>query len=191
MLGNYLTKAAINRLPRRELINLTYEFLNYFSGITPQVVDVLPELLPSGELVIFDGELWHGLAEGASSLPAGTPWPAKGYKSFIATLTDQPGGTTDHALNVHKSNIGTGVFSKESQQQYKIVFDDIPSTVNQYVPYQNFPQPFEDLPEFMTASVWFNSLNNNCLISLWKAFEGDDETLLIAINAMFFPPPPA
>jgi hypothetical protein len=190
MLTNYLTPATINRLSRRELIRLMYDFLEKFSNATPQVVDVLPDLIPNGELVIYDNELWRGLAEGESSLPACTPWPAKGYKSFIAVITDQPNGTEDHQLKVHKSNIGSGTFTKQSNTHYRIVFEDVPSSVYFYTPYQNFPQPFELLPEFMTATVNFSSSNNQCDIYLWKAFEGDDETILLHLNAMFFPPPP-
>lgn len=190
LLNNFLTAQKINRLPRRELIRLVYGFLGQFADITPQVVEELPTTIENGELVIYDNELWRGLAGGESSLPAGTPWPAKGYKSYIAVITDQPNGTEDHVLKVHKSNIGPGTFTKQSNTHYRIVFEDVPSSVYFYTPYQNFPQPFELLPEFMTATVNFSSPNNQCDIYLWKAFEGDDETILLHINAMFFPPPP-
>jgi hypothetical protein len=190
LLHKYISIDKISKLPRRQLIELLYDFLNQFSYVTPQVVDVLPDLILDNSLLIYDNELWRGLAEGESSLPAGTPWPAKGFKSFIAVITDQPGGTEDHELKVFKSNIGAGTFTKHSNQVYRIQFDDIPSSVYFYVPYQNYPQPFGDLPEFMSASVHFNPLNNLCNIGLWKPFQGDDETLLLHLNAMFFPPPP-
>ena len=190
MLADYLSPSIINKFSRRELLHLIYKFLNAFSSATPLVVSQLPETIPEGVLVIYDNELWRGLSPGESSLPPGTPWPAKGYKSYIARITDQPGGTGDHVLEVYKSNIGNGEFTKHSSQQYRIQFTSIPSLVSFFAPYQNYPQPFVDLPEFMSASVWFNPLNNLCTVSLWKAFEGDDETLSIYINAMFFPPPP-
>lgn len=190
MLENFLTYDRIARFSKRELLELVHSYLHHREPLIPISVDSLPETIPPGQLLIFEGELWYGLSEGASSLPAGTPWPAKGYKSYIAVITDQPNGTEDHQIKVHKSNIGTGTFYKQSNQHYRITFENIPSSVYFYTPYQNFPQPFEDLPEFMTATVNFSSIDNQCDIYLWKAFEGDDETILLHINAMFFPPPP-
>ena len=48
-----------------------------------EMVDSLPESIPYGHQVLYNGTMWRGLVEGESSLPAGTPWPVKGYKEII------------------------------------------------------------------------------------------------------------
>jgi hypothetical protein len=51
----------------------------------------LPETIEPGKqiLTVASGTMWRGLAEGESSLPAGTPWPVKGYK--VLSFIYQPG----------------------------------------------------------------------------------------------------
>jgi hypothetical protein len=46
------------------------------------VVDELPTTIAEGKIVKYNGTFWAGLQEGESSLPAGTPWPVKGYKEW-------------------------------------------------------------------------------------------------------------
>lgn len=188
LLTQYLSEEKISKLPRRELIRLLYLFLMDLSDQSPIIVDELPAYIEPGKLIIFENQLWSGLAEGQSSLPAGTPWPAKGYKSFVAVINDVA-GSESHQVTIFESDIGIPTFLKFNSAQYRLQFTDIPSTVNQYVPYLSYPQPFEGLPEFLTASIWFNPSNNIGYVSLWKPYEGDDETLIINLDLKFYPPP--
>jgi hypothetical protein len=64
-----------------------------------QVVDGiadLPASIPVGVQILTrdSGTMWRGLVAGESSLPAGTPWPVKGYKEYLAYInqfdTDNP-----------------------------------------------------------------------------------------------------
>ncbi len=54
------------------------------------VVTVLPASLPVGTQVLFNGTMYRGLLAGESSLPAGTPWPVKGYQEFMGIITLSP-----------------------------------------------------------------------------------------------------
>jgi hypothetical protein len=60
-----------------------------------QVVDTLAELpasIPVGVQILTrdSGTMWRGLVTGESSLPAGTPWPVKGYKEFSGVFRTSP-----------------------------------------------------------------------------------------------------
>jgi len=54
--------------------------------LQPTVAETLPDMIMPGMLVIFNNTLWRGLLAGESSLPAGTPWPIKGYKELVASV---------------------------------------------------------------------------------------------------------
>jgi hypothetical protein len=51
------------------------------------VVETLPDLVEEGEIFEYEGQLWRGLRSGESGLPAGTPWPVKGYKEVVLRLS--------------------------------------------------------------------------------------------------------
>jgi hypothetical protein len=62
-----------------------------------QVVDGiadLPASIPVGVQILTrdSGTMWRGLVAGESSLPAGTPWPVKGYKEVRFALVNDPAG---------------------------------------------------------------------------------------------------
>jgi len=60
-----------------------------FNYAIPTPLNTLPSYIAPEMVVLFNGTLWRGLLEGESSLPAGTPWPVKGYKELIITLDSQ------------------------------------------------------------------------------------------------------
>ena len=66
------------------------------------VVTTLPATIPPGQIVLFNTTLYRGLIEQESSLPAGTPWPIKGYKEIILEFSDYSQATP--TLNVIKND---------------------------------------------------------------------------------------
>jgi len=63
-----------------------------FNYAIPTPPNTPPSYIAPEMLVLFNGTLWRGLLEGESSLPAGTPWPVKGYKELTQYVTQTPAG---------------------------------------------------------------------------------------------------
>ena len=57
-----------------------------YPSYPPDEVGSLPESLLAGQMVIYEHELWRGLTASESALPAGTPWPVKGYKEITVKV---------------------------------------------------------------------------------------------------------
>jgi hypothetical protein len=86
-----------------------------------QVVDGiadLPASIPVGVQILTrdSGTMWRGLVAGESSLPAGTPWPVKGYKEYSALLSQS--GTNAPVANVLINTIGNIVWSYNTAGLY-------------------------------------------------------------------------
>jgi hypothetical protein len=86
----------------------------------------LPASIPVGVQILTrdSGTMWRGLVAGESSLPAGTPWPVKGYKlvSLKLTFTASPAGVDFEYINndgfeVAVSLEGTGTYFIEPTTQ--------------------------------------------------------------------------
>jgi len=71
---------------------------------------LLPSTIDNGELILYNGELWRGLLEGESSLSAGTPWPVKGYKQWVAEVNLDLGAVLSTV--VINNSLGNVVFTK-------------------------------------------------------------------------------
>jgi hypothetical protein len=72
-------------------------------GAPFQVVTELPETIPPNTLVLFEGELWRGILAGESTLPVGSPIPAKGYWENIYKFIFS--STTEFELSITRENI--------------------------------------------------------------------------------------
>jgi hypothetical protein len=68
--------------------NQSYQVVNGIADL-PASISVGVQILTRDS-----GTMWRGLVAGESSLPAGTPWPVKGYKEYLAYInqfdTDNP-----------------------------------------------------------------------------------------------------
>jgi len=77
------------------------------------VVAELPATIPTGKQVLYNGTMWRGIVEGESSLPAGTPWPVKGYKEAHLLINGIESKTqiqiADVPFNSTGYNISTGL----------------------------------------------------------------------------------
>ncbi len=51
------------------------------------VVEELPDTIPVGTQLLYNGTMWRGLLEGESSLTAGTPIPTRGYWDVVFRLS--------------------------------------------------------------------------------------------------------
>ena len=69
MAGKHVTEANAATIAAMKALGLGY--------IT---ATELPTTIADGVVLLYNGTMWRGLATGESSLPAGTPWPVKGYK---------------------------------------------------------------------------------------------------------------
>jgi hypothetical protein len=97
-----------------------------------QVVDGiadLPASIPVGVQILTrdSGTMWRGLVAGESSLPAGTPWPVKGYKEVFGsyltiTKSDYIGVLTDVIGDVGELiTISIPGITSISESQYNIL----------------------------------------------------------------------
>jgi hypothetical protein len=82
---NQLKDSEVNEI--KDSVNALYGTDNNALGYA--VVTELPATIPIGVQLLYNGTMWRGLLEGESSLAAGTPWPVKGYKEWIAELSQQ------------------------------------------------------------------------------------------------------
>jgi hypothetical protein len=70
---NQLKAAEVNEI--KASVNALYDGAGAYAVVTE-----LPETIPPGVQLLYNGTMWRGVLEGESSLAAGTPWPVKGYK---------------------------------------------------------------------------------------------------------------
>ena len=83
--------------------------------------------------------MWRGLLEGESSLPAGTPWPVKGYKELICTIAqsgkDAPGIDTILFSDVDApvfTRSGVGAYSLDGYSGHEVLINgELPSIIQQ------------------------------------------------------------
>jgi len=87
------------------------------------VVDELPATIPIGAIILYNGTMYRGLLDGESELAAGTPWPVKGYKEYVAKLTNGYDQPPDQ--EIIKTDIGVGMWALGFMEgKYILIFDD-------------------------------------------------------------------
>lgn len=113
-------------------------------GVSYLTVSSLPETIAEGVVLLYNNTLWRGLLSGESSLPAGTPWPVKGYKEFIAYAKTNLNDPLNRLFLVMLDDIGlvyahseeANVYSLSSGAigYYYIVYGyaDTPTIINNY-----------------------------------------------------------
>jgi hypothetical protein len=149
------------------------------------VVDELPETIADGALVLYNGTLWRGLLAGESSLPAGTPWPVKGYKEYVVKLSQL--GTDPPTANIISSDVGEPVISRLGEGQYLI---GIPQTLGRIYGMVNYTvNTLNDAMFFITILQQVGDV----LISVFNTdFEYLEDNILLEtpFELKLYPPAP-
>ncbi len=119
---NGLKATEVNEI--KESVNAIYDAMFDAEGrpLGYAVVAELPDTIPEGTQLLYNGTMWRGLLEGESSLDAGTPWPVRGYKLIVQEVTTQDGsglslGDTiinDFGLNIDFVRVDKGHFVSEN-----------------------------------------------------------------------------
>jgi len=150
-----------------------------------EVVTELPELIEIGELKLYNGTMWRGLLEGESSLPAGTPWPVKGYKELDLVMFYSSFDLMANVANFKINDIGSFAIDVVDASGFRLVFADNFQVINQ----SNIALNLDNGLYYISQIVDFAHRLICTLFDFegifFLEFEGN-----ININIKIYPPPP-
>jgi hypothetical protein len=133
-LANYLASLSTKTSPNgtEKLTALDGSALVNVANQSYQVVDTIAELpasIPVGIQILTrdSGTMWRGLLAGESSLPAGTPWPVRGYRIFSFWAST---GATDFG-GIHSNEI-FGVVPELTNRFSNIRTFTIPESISRF-----------------------------------------------------------
>lgn len=98
-------------------------------------VPTLPSTIDPGDIVLFEHQFWRGLLPGESSLPAGHPWPAKGYKEYSAIwqiLKPSPNTIAPNPVFTNEINL-TLDFTRPPTRSLWSTVQDVPYRINETI----------------------------------------------------------
>jgi hypothetical protein len=70
------------------------------------IVDELPSIIPSDQVLLYEGTLYRGLTAQESSANQGKPWPVVGYKTYRASLQWFSDEGQLRPIYVHENTLG-------------------------------------------------------------------------------------
>jgi hypothetical protein len=150
-------------------------------------VNALPATIPAGEMVLFNGTLYRPLAEGESSLAAGTPWPVKGYKEYFAAITKE----LNNSLNVEVliNDVGDISWGHVSTGIYEGVLDNAFNIGKVKLFSRNIVLPSTSDPGVNFFIISFDILNASTVrLSTYKAgLDGGWNGILSDDDSVFYP----
>ncbi len=165
-------------------------------GLGYVVFNNLPDSIKQGLIVLHNNQLWRGLLNGESSLPAGTPWPIKGFYEYLVVcsfeilsgdvvinFTSKNDFSQDITWNVVSP--GSFVFSLPP------LFENCPITLNDVPHACNFVVSVGDETlvylKLASESVFQSEVNVNLFDS---NFSQSSEALFnVMMHFKFYPPP--
>jgi hypothetical protein len=155
------------------------------------MVDSLPASIPYGHQVLYNGTMWRGLVEGESTLPAGTPWPVKGYLSIQTNILGNISGIVSTDIPVISINDTTTANSIT----YILDLDSLPITsLNTYKVLAIFSTGRIDGPGTASLIRAVNKGSNTIRIQLNDNSGNIITTSLLNANndgeIRIYPPPP-
>jgi len=155
----------------------------------------LPALIPEGQQVLYNGTMWRGLLAGESSLPAGTPWPVKGYKEYVAHIFWN--GTGIDVIKETINTVGQLTWNAQTGAQMGVLLP-YPVNIGEVIIENSYFVAF-DYDVIGTVNIHLgNNINGKSSDIHFDCYTpgGDfDGTLLQAnqgyyANFKFYPPPP-
>jgi hypothetical protein len=172
-----------------EKVSENFEVVKNFmeSSNTPKpaytVVQSLPESIPVGQQVLYNGTMYRGLLLGESSLPVGTPWPIEGFKEYIAELSQT--GEEDPVAVVLRNSVGLVLWERTDEGEYSATG---PFTVDETVVTANLIPATSSVVGDIKFSVQVSNLSVN--IQSTEGGEASDGLLsgMGYISIRVFPP---
>jgi hypothetical protein len=115
----------------------------------------------AGETFYYRGELWRYLTDGETGLPAGTPWPSKGYKEHVAYWVFD-GANVPNVLELLKDDFGGSLniaVTDAPNFEFQVRINTIPASAPLYISFGTNPDVSDRLPAIKLTSAGANDFS--------------------------------